>query len=108
MSNGKHTVGKNGSAEAARIAHLERRLLISQAAEQRVQFELLKACEGAEAAECDAARTRQLQEQLQVITSHISQLMYVMYGFPGRGEVGFWTLSATGDIASLAVHTNQA
>ena len=68
MSNGKHTAGKNGTAEAARIANLERRLLNSEAAEQRVHFELLKACEGAEAAERNAARIRQLQEELQVDT----------------------------------------
>lgn len=71
MSNNKHTIGKNGTAEAARIANLERQLLISETAEQRVHFELLKACEGAEAAERNAARTRQLQEQLLVITSHM-------------------------------------
>ena len=72
MSTGKHTVGKNGTAEAARIANLERRLLNSEAAEQRVQTELLKACEGAEAAQHEAAKTWKLQEEMQVITSHKS------------------------------------
>ena len=38
MSNGKHRVGKNGTAEAARIANLERWLLNSETAEQRVHF----------------------------------------------------------------------
>ena len=66
MSSDRHFQGKNSAAEAAAIANLERRLRSSEAAEQRVQTELLKACERAEAAERDAAKTRQLQEHIQV------------------------------------------
>ena len=73
MSKGTPSAGKNGTAEAARIAKLERRLLSSEAAEQRVHTELLKACERAEAAECDAARARQLQEHMQVAANATGQ-----------------------------------
>ena len=86
MSSGKHTVRKNGTAEAARIVNLERRLLNSEAAEQRVHYELLKACEKAEAAERDAARTRQVQQQLQVITSCTSHLMFHALHTQGEGD----------------------
>ena len=79
MSSGKPTVGKNGTAEAARIANLERRLLNSEAAEQRVHTELLKACEGAEAAERDAAKTQKLQEQMQVITSKSLSIRFMYH-----------------------------
>lgn len=65
MSRGRHPKGKNGASEAARIANLQRRLRSSEAAEQRVHTELLKACERAEAAEQDAAKPQQLQEYIQ-------------------------------------------
>ena len=86
MSNGKHTVGKNGTAAAARIANLERRLLNSEAAEQRVHSELLKACEGAEAAERNAARIRQLQEPLQVTAYCALIVLGLLRGQGGGGR----------------------
>lgn len=71
MPGGKHAAGKNGTAAAMRIAHLERRLLSSEAAEQHVHSELLKACERAEAAERDAARSRHIQEEMQVVATSL-------------------------------------
>ncbi len=71
MSHGKHTAGKkNGTAEVARIGHLERRLLTSEAAEQRMHIELLKAHERAEDAEREAAQAEKLHSHLQVLASH--------------------------------------
>ena len=56
------------AAQLKQHALLERRPLSSEAAEQQAHSELMKACEATELAECNAAQTRQLQEQMQVTT----------------------------------------
>lgn len=65
-SSGHHLVhSKHGTMEA-RVQALQRRLSHAEAAEQRLQTELLSAYGRAEAANRDAAAARQLQQDMQV------------------------------------------
>ena len=79
-SGGKHTTGQAGAAEATRMVALERRLVRAQAAEQRVHNELMKAYEKVEAVERDAAQTRDLQTQMQVLTDMAGVYMHFTLG----------------------------